>query len=129
MGGSLEQSKVVKGMVFARTPDGTVQKATKAKVGVFSCPIDISQTETKGTVLLHNAKEMMDFTKGEEQQVEQAIKELHDSGLRVVVAGSTIGELALQHPRRQDPLQIRTPPVMPCRRCHTTCSSGRTHAG
>ncbi|EMD92771.1 hypothetical protein COCC4DRAFT_139268 [Bipolaris maydis ATCC 48331] len=107
MGGALEQSKVVKGMVFARQPDGTVQKATKAKVGVFSCPIDISQTETKGTVLLHNAKEMMEFTKGEEQQVEQAIKELHDSGLRVVVAGSTIGELAMHYLNRYNILVIK----------------------
>ncbi|KAF1847490.1 t-complex protein-like protein 1 [Cucurbitaria berberidis CBS 394.84] len=107
MGGSLEQSKVVKGMVFARQPDGIVTKATKAKVGVFSCPIDISQTETKGTVLLHNAKEMMDFTKGEEQQVEQVIKELHDSGMRVVVAGSTIGELALHYLNRYNILVIK----------------------
>lgn len=100
MGGSLEQSKVVKGMVFGREPDGLVKKANKARVGVFSCPIDISQTETKGTVLLHNAKEMMDFTKGEESQLETAIKELHDSGLRVVVAGSTVGELALHYLNR-----------------------------
>lgn len=107
MGGALEQSKVVKGMVFARQPDGTVTKAAKAKVGVFSCPIDISQTETKGTVLLHNAKEMMDFTKGEEQQVEQIIKELHDSGMRVVVAGSTIGELALHYLNRYGILVIK----------------------
>src|SRR6267154_6391976 len=70
MGGSLEQSRVVKGMVFGREPDGSVKKATRAKVGVYSCPIDISQTETKGTVLLHNAKEMIDFTKGEENQLE-----------------------------------------------------------
>ena len=107
MGGALEQSKVVKGMVFARSPEGNVTKATKAKVGVFSCPIDISQTETKGTVLLHNAKEMMDFTKGEEQQVEQAIKELHDSGVRVVVAGSTIGELAQHYLNRYNMLTIK----------------------
>jgi len=100
MGGSLEQSKVVKGMVFGREPDGSIKKAKNAKVGVFSCPIDISQTETKGTVLLHNAKEMMDFTKGEESQLENAIKELHDSGLRVVVAGSTVGELALHYLNR-----------------------------
>lgn len=100
MGGSLEQSKVVKGMVFGREPDGSVKKAKNAKVGVFSCPIDISQTETKGTVLLHNAKEMMDFTKGEESQLETIIKELHDSGLRVVVAGSTVGELALHYLNR-----------------------------
>ncbi|PMD18317.1 T-complex protein 1 theta subunit [Hyaloscypha hepaticicola] len=107
MGGSLEQSRVVKGMVFGREPDGSVKKATRAKVGVFSCPIDISQTETKGTVLLHNAKEMLDFTKGEENQLETHIKELFDSGLRVVVAGSTVGELAMHYLNRFGILVIR----------------------
>ena len=107
MGGSLEQSKVVKGMVFGRQPDSTVKKAKNAKVGVFSCPIDTSQTETKGTVLLHNAKEMMDFTKGEEEQLESAIKELHDSGLRVVIAGATVGELALHYLNRFGMLVVK----------------------
>lgn len=107
MGGSLEQSKVVKGMVFAREPEGIIKKAQKAKVAVFSCPVDISQTETKGTVLLHNAKEMLDFTKGEEHQIENIIKELHDSGLRVIVAGSTIGELALHYLNRYNILVIK----------------------
>ncbi|KAH9219825.1 chaperonin Cpn60/TCP-1 family [Leptodontidium sp. 2 PMI_412] len=107
MGGSLEQSRVVKGMVFGREPDGSVKKAVRAKVGVFSCPIDTSQTETKGTVLLHNAKEMMDFTKGEETQLEAHIKELYDSGLRVVVAGSTVGELAMHYLNRFGILVIR----------------------
>lgn len=107
MGGSLDQSRVVKGMVFPKEPNGTVKKATKAKVGVFSCPIDTSQTETKGTVLLHNAKEMLDFTKGEEDQLEAAIKELHDVGLRVVIAGSTVGELAMHYLNRYGILVIK----------------------
>ena len=107
MGGSLGQSRVVKGMVFGKEPDGTVKKAKKAKVGVFSCPIDTSQTETKGTVLLHNAKEMLDFTKGEETQLEAAIKELHDVGLRVVVAGTTVGDLALHYLNRYGILVIK----------------------
>ncbi|KAL8837438.1 MAG: hypothetical protein Q9170_002523 [Blastenia crenularia] len=107
MGGSLDQSKVVKGMVFGREPDSRTKKAKSAKVGVFSCPIDISQTETKGTVLLHNAKEMLDFTKGEETQLETAIKELYDSGLRVVVAGSSVGELALHYLNRFGILVIK----------------------
>ncbi|MCJ1310588.1 T-complex protein 1 subunit theta [Agyrium rufum] len=100
MGGSLAQSRVVKGMVFAREPDSSTKKARKAKVGVFSCPIDISQTETKGTVLLKSAQEMLNFTKGEEHQLEAIIKELHDSGLRVVVAGSSVGELAMHYLNR-----------------------------
>lgn len=107
MGGSIEQSRVVKGMVFGREPEGTVKHAQKAKVGVFSCPIDIAQTETKGTVLLKNAQEMLDFTKGEESQIDQAVKELHDSGIRVVVAGSTVGELAMHYLNRYGILVIK----------------------
>ena len=100
MGGSVRQSKVVKGMVFGREPDGSVKRTRKAKVGVFSCAIDISQTETKGTVLLKNAREMLDFTKGEETQLEGMVKELYDSGLRAIIAGSTVGELALHYLNR-----------------------------
>ncbi|KAI0413684.1 hypothetical protein EKO27_g5415 [Xylaria grammica] len=107
MGGSLEQSRVVKGMVFPKEPDGAVKKAKKARVGVYSCPIDISQTETKGTVLLHNAKEMMEFSKGEEEQLETTIKELHDAGIRVVIAGSTVGELAMHYLNRYGILVIK----------------------
>ncbi len=97
---------------------GIIKKAKNAKVGVFSCPIDISQTETKGTVLLHNAKEMLDFSKGEEVQLEkvpplrnlsllQIIKEIADSGVRVVVAGQSIGELALHYLNRYSILVIK----------------------
>jgi len=107
MGGSLDQSRVVKGMVFGREPSGAVKKASKAKVGIYSCPIDTSQTETKGTVLLKNAQEMLDFTKGEEHQIENVIKELHDSGLRVIVAGSTVGELAMHYLDRYGILVIK----------------------
>ena len=107
MGGSLEQSQVVKGMVFGREPDGIVKKARKAKVGVYSCPIDISQTETKGTVLLKNAKEMLDFTTGEENQLETVIQEIYDSGIRVVIAGATVGELALHYLNRFKILVIK----------------------
>jgi T-complex protein 1 subunit theta len=71
MGGSLEGSKVVPGMVFPREPEGMIKKATKAKVAVFTSAVDISQSETKGTVLLKNAEEMLNFTRGEEQHLEK----------------------------------------------------------
>ena len=71
MGSSLGESSVVQGMVFNRESEGDVAKATNAKIAVFSCPIDVSKSETKGTVLIHNAQEMMDFSKGEEKLLEQ----------------------------------------------------------
>lgn len=43
---------------------------------------------------------MLDFTKGEEEQLGRIIKEIHDSGVRVVVAGSTVGELSLHYLNR-----------------------------
>ncbi|KAI6782197.1 uncharacterized protein J7T54_002434 [Emericellopsis cladophorae] len=100
MGGSLEQSKVVKGMVFPKEPDSSIKKVNKAKVAVYTCPIDSSQTETKGTVLLHNAKEMMDFTQGEESQLESSIKEIYDSGVRAVIVGDRVGDLAMHYLNR-----------------------------
>jgi T-complex protein 1 subunit theta len=37
---------------------------------VYTCGLDISQTETKGTVLLKKADELLNFTQGEEKQLE-----------------------------------------------------------
>lgn len=107
MGSSLSESKVVKGMVFPRESEGVVKKASTAKVAVFTCPLDISQTETKGTVLLHNAKEMMDFTTGEENQLEAIVKELYDAGVRVCVTGSSLGDLMLHYLNRYGILVIK----------------------
>lgn len=50
---------------------GIIKKATNAKVAVYTCGLDIAQTETKGTVLLKNAEEMLNFTTGEEKHMEK----------------------------------------------------------
>lgn len=108
MGGSLADSRVVRGMLFNREPEGVVKRVKDgAKVAVFSCGVDISQTETKGTVLLHNAKELSIFSHGEEKQLEKVIKEIADSGVKVVVSQSTVGELALHYLNRFNILCIK----------------------
>ncbi|CAO1620472.1 unnamed protein product [Parajaminaea phylloscopi] len=108
MGGALADSRVVRGMLFNREPEGIVKKIKDgAKVAVFSCGLDISQTETKGTVLLHNAKELSTFSHGEEKQLEKIIKEIADSGVKVVVSQSTVGELALHYLNRFNILCIK----------------------
>ncbi|KLO15150.1 T-complex protein 1 [Schizopora paradoxa] len=97
MGGSLAGSKVVHGMVFNREPEGQIKKVAKAKVAVFTSGLDVAQTETKGTVLLHNAEEMLNFTRDEEKHMEKIFKEIADSGVKVIIAGSTVGELAMHY--------------------------------
>ncbi|RXK42478.1 T-complex protein 1, theta subunit [Tremella mesenterica] len=102
LGGGLDASRVVRGMVFGREPEGVVKKATKAKVAVYTCGLDISQTETKGTVLLKKADELLNFTRGEEKQLEGYFKEIADSGVKLIIAGSGIGDLALHYLNRLD---------------------------
>ncbi|KIK93916.1 hypothetical protein PAXRUDRAFT_33806 [Paxillus rubicundulus Ve08.2h10] len=100
MGGNLAGSRVVQGMVFGREPEGNIKKVTKAKVAVFTSALDIAQTETKGTVLIKNANEMLNFTRGEEKHLEKIFKEIADSGVKIIIAGSSVGELALHYLNR-----------------------------
>ncbi|KAJ1970040.1 T-complex protein 1 subunit theta [Dimargaris xerosporica] len=130
MGGSLRDSRVIRGMVFAREPEGIVHKASQAKVAIFTCSLDISQTETKGTVLIQNANEMLDFSKGEEKVVETQIKELADAGVKVVVTGSGVGDLALHYLNRFGILVIKVLSKFDLRRlCRATGATALARLG
>jgi T-complex protein 1 subunit theta len=67
-------------------PTGIVKKAAKAKVAVYTCGLDIAQTETKGTVLLKKAEELLDFTRGEEKQLESVgtVRDVARDGTRLL---------------------------------------------
>jgi chaperonin GroEL (HSP60 family) len=71
MGGSLATSRVVQGMVFGREPEGDVRALHAAKVAVYTSALDITQSETKGTVLLKTGEELLNFTNGEEKHMEK----------------------------------------------------------
>eukprot|EP00127_Corallochytrium_limacisporum_P007059 Clim_evm19s241 gene=Clim_evmTU19s241 len=97
LGQSVHGTQWVSGMLFNREPEGTVTHVDDAKIAVFTCGIDSAKTETKGTVLIKNAAELTEFSKGEEKQMEQMIKEVSDAGVKIVVCGSAVGELALHY--------------------------------
>lgn len=86
---------------------GTIQKASKAKIAIYMSGIDVALTETKGTVLIKNANDMLNFSKGEESALEASIKQLADAGVKVVVSGSSIGELALHFLNRYNMLVVK----------------------
>lgn len=130
MGASVLDTSVVRGMVFGREPEGTVTRMDNAKVAIFSCAIDIQTTETKGTVLIHNAQEMLDFSKGEESQLEAVIKELAATGVNVVVTGSACSELALHFLNRYGIFVIKILSKFELRRlCRVTGATVMTRVG
>ncbi|KAJ2776392.1 T-complex protein 1 subunit theta, partial [Coemansia linderi] len=116
LGGSLAQSRVVHGMVFPSAPVTSVRRATCVRVAVFACAVDVGQTETKGTVLLHNAGDLLAYTRGEEAQMDAAIAELHAAGVGAVVCGSGVGDLAIHCMNRYGMAAVRCPSKFELRR-------------
>jgi T-complex protein 1 subunit theta len=43
---------------------------------------------------------MLNFTTGEEKQLEKIMKEIADSGIKIIIAGSSVGELAMHYLNR-----------------------------
>lgn len=98
---------MLSGMVFKREVEGDVSSASKAKIVIYSCPVDITQTETKGTVLIKTADELLNFSKGEESLLEKQIKDIADAGVKVVVAGAKFGDMALHFLNKYGVMAVR----------------------
>jgi len=107
LGSGLYRSEVVNGMVFKRCVEGDIASAFKAKVAIYTCPVDILQTETKGTVLIKTASELKEFSRGEENLLEQQIKAIADTGAKVIVAGAKFGDLALHYCNKYELMAVR----------------------
>lgn len=95
LGGGIQESEVVQGMVVIRQSETSVHRASECKVAVFNSNIEMNQGETKGTVLLTNAQELEGYSKSEEDQFEGFIKGLADAGIKVVVCSGSMSETAV----------------------------------
>ena len=58
LGGGLQDSEVIHGMVCIRQSETSIHRVTKAKVAVFNTNVEMQQGETKGTILLTYADEL-----------------------------------------------------------------------
>jgi len=93
IGSGIGSSFVQNGMVFKRGAEGEIKKASNARIVIFACPFDLTQTETKGTVLMNTADDLLQFSHTEEAEVESQVKALADAGVTVVVAAGKFGDL------------------------------------
>jgi len=94
LGGSIHDSEVIKGVVIPQGVIGSLKEVKNAKIAIYTCSIAPAETETKGTVLIHNAKELMNYNVSEEKELEKTIKAIKDSGVDVIVTGGTVDDMA-----------------------------------
>lgn len=95
-GGSIQQSTVVKGMLILRDTEGVVKQVKNAKIIVFGCGFEASQSEAKGTVLIRSADELLNYNKSEEKKIEEIVSTIAATGVNAVVVNGSISEMA-QH--------------------------------
>ena len=95
LGSSVDDSTYVSGMLVKRGAEGSIERMPKPRIAVFSCPLDTMYSETKGTVLIQNANELLNYTKGEEELAEKFVQKLVNANINVVVTGGSISDIVL----------------------------------
>ncbi|XP_015792467.1 T-complex protein 1 subunit theta [Tetranychus urticae] len=107
LGSGVTKSELVQGMIFKKSVEGSVTSATDAKVVVYTCPVDVPTTETKGTVLIQTAQELTNFSRGEEVLFEKQIQDIAESGAKVIVSGGKFGDMALHYCNKYGLMAVR----------------------
>lgn len=129
-GASLTESTVVKGMVLRRDAEGTIKSIENAKVAAYTLGVDTATTDTKGTVLIKTAAELENYSKDEENKLEEYIKSIYDTGARVILSGGAIGEMAMHFIEKFNMMAIRVPSKFELMRlCKSTNTTARSVAG
>jgi T-complex protein 1 subunit theta len=67
----------------------------KPRIAVYSCPLDTMQADTKGTVLIQKASELLAYSKGEEDLAEKFVQKLVTANINVVVCGGSIADIII----------------------------------
>jgi len=88
-------SEVISGMILIKDPYGIVNSVTNAKVVCYNCGFESPQAEAKATVVMNNDDELMNFSKGEEKELEEFVKKLKNKDIKAVIVNGTISDLAL----------------------------------
>merc|ERR1712187_448106 len=127
---AVKQSFVVEGMALTNRVAGTETCKEKAKVAVYAQGIELSGTETKGTVLLENAEQLLNYTKGEESRMDEFIKGIRDAGVEVVISGGAISEIAGHYLNKYKILAVKITSKFELRRvCRTVGATSIIRSG
>ncbi|EGC32880.1 hypothetical protein DICPUDRAFT_155125 [Dictyostelium purpureum] len=106
-GGGVSDTSVVKGFVIPMDSDGTIKRMEKAKVAVFTMGIDLGKTETTGKVLIQDEKDLLNFSKGEEDSIKETINQIASTGVKVIISGSSVSEMAIHYIERAKIMLLR----------------------
>jgi T-complex protein 1 subunit theta len=130
MGAGVQKSELIEGYVAQRGLETTTISATDCKVAVFASGIEASSTEAKGTVLMKNAEDLKTYNKTEEAKMEETIQAIAETGVKLIVTGGNVSDMALHFMDRYGLLCLRLGSKWELRRlCQATGATALVRLG
>ena len=108
LGGNLMKSEVIKGMLVVRKTEGAVTSCEKCSVAVYNCEFTTKGAETNDQIVFKTADELLNYTKSEEDHMEKIIKDIVDSGVKCIITGGAISNLAIHYLDKYGIMAFRT---------------------
>lgn len=94
----MTESFVMRGLIVSRNVETlTITSVDNPKIAIYGCPLDTQEADTKGTVLIKTAEELLNYNKSEEDLAQKFVKGIADAGINCVVCGGTISDIVLHY--------------------------------
>ena len=131
LGGNVNQSACVKGFVAQRGVVTTRTASEKnAKIVIYASGVEASSTEAKGTVLMNTAEDLKNYNRTEEKKMEEVIQGISESGVKVIVSGGTISDMALHFIEKYELIALKLSSKWELRRlCQATGATALVRLG
>mmetsp|Transcript_30050 Transcript_30050/g.64389 ORF Transcript_30050/g.64389 Transcript_30050/m.64389 type:complete len:568 (-) Transcript_30050:44-1747(-) len=131
LGGNVRQSACVQGFVAQRGVETTKTASEKnAKIVVYASGVEASSTEAKGTVLMKTADDLKNYNRTEEMKMEEIIQGIAQSGVKVIVSGGTISDMALHFIEKYELIALKLSSKWELRRlCQATGATALVRLG
>jgi T-complex protein 1 subunit theta len=123
LGSSVASSTLLEGYVAVRGLETVCTSAADAKICIFACGLEASSTEAKGTVLMKTAEDLKNYNRTEEQNMSDIIESIANSGVKVVVTGGNVSDMALHFCDRNNLMLLKVSSKWELRRLSTAVNA------
>lgn len=114
--GSLDESERFHGMLLEMLPSGSVHTGENIKTAVYTCPLAVSNMDTKGTVLLKTAEDLLTYAHDDERTTRDFVDRLTANGVGLIVCSGSVDGLMLDYLNEKKVCVIKIPSKFDLRR-------------
>lgn len=114
--GALDESERFHGMLLEVAPVGSVKSGKSIKTAIYTCPLAVSNMDTKGTVLLKTAEDLLTYAHDDEKTTREFVDRLTANGVGLIICNGSVDALMLDYLNEKKVAVIKVPSKFDLRR-------------